>query len=476
MLHPKRKQNVVKIDCKRIPAHQVDMSHCETCGKEFTTEGLLKRHREKKTPCRRPERLLHQVLENKIEEIIGSQHMLEPSEEFRENSQKLNKTLSRDVRAEEGIFFTPKKVRTLLFETLRKLGVVEPNTILEPSFGSGEFLLDARRLYPKANLVGVEKNTEIFNTVKCSGATLCNADFLDWTGRADLIIGNPPYFVVPPAKDKKEFQMKWSTCMTGRPNIYVMFLYKCLHEHLNDNGYLAFILPTSIYNSSYYQPMRDYIQMNTTIRHVETLNKAGFYETGQETTLLILQKGKYNDDFLYKTKNNTFSISPDSNALYELVKNTKTLKDFNLRAKTGNIVWNQMKDELADYGTLLIYSSNISNSDLIVGNLKGDGKKQYVRAECKKEKLKGPMIVVERGYGNSFQFNPVLISQDEFYAENHVNVIYPLSESPETLANLKTVLKSLQDPRTKQFMEMYVGNGAVSATDLQTIVPIFYKD
>jgi hypothetical protein len=31
---------------------------------------------------------------------------------------------------------------------------------------------------------------------------------------------------------------------------------------------LAFIIPTSLYNCSYYQPMRNYIQKHTTIKYV----------------------------------------------------------------------------------------------------------------------------------------------------------------------------------------------------------------
>jgi adenine-specific DNA-methyltransferase len=50
--------------------------------------------------------------------------------------------------------------------------------------------------------------------------------------------------------------------MTGRGNIFVQFIYKCLTEHLKENGILAFVLPTSFYNCSYYSPCRNYIRNN----------------------------------------------------------------------------------------------------------------------------------------------------------------------------------------------------------------------
>ena len=97
--------------------------------------------------------------------------------------------------------------------------------------------------------------------------------------------------------------------------------------------------------------------------------------------------------------------------------------------------------------------------------------KQYVK-DIAKPKLSGPHILVERGYGNSFHFNSVLVDLKDFYAENHINVIYP--KTPDSVENLTKVLQSFQDERSRKFVKWFVGNGSISATDLETIVPIFY--
>lgn len=445
---------------------------CTICGKEFAKKAQLQKHMERKRPCKAPTALIQNTVHQALEEA-GVSHLEVPLTEFREVSKKFNSSLTKKERLEQGIFFTPKKARDVLFAKLSELGV-NPKKILEPSFGSGEFLLDARRLYPEADIAGVEKNQKLFDAVKCPGASLTCADFLDWKGNADLIIGNPPYFVLKTdemsAKEKKEFVKKYSDCMTGRPNIYVLFLKKCLEEHLDTDGFLAFIIPTSLYNCSYYQPMRNYIQKNTTIRYLETLNKPGFFETGQETMLIILQKKKLNDDYIFNPKSGNIYISPFYKELYELTKDQPTLLDLGLGAKTGNVVWNQVKEHLADSGTLLVYSSNINKSELKLNNLCGKSRKQYVTG-IDKPKLNGPVILVERGYGNSFSFNAVLVELKEFYAENHINVIYPKTE--EGAANLNRVIKSFHDERSKKFVKWFIGNGSVSATDIETLIPIF---
>ena len=443
-------------------------SPCDICGKEFITMGGLKRHKGRKIPCKKPKRLIDNIVHKTLAEAALS-HLEVPTDQFRSHSVKLNKTLTKDERSEQGIFFTPKKARDALFSKLTDLGV-NPTIILEPSFGSGEFLLDAKLKYPSAELLGVEKNETLYKSVQCPGAKLILSDFLDYSGQADLIIGNPPYFVIPTdsmtGSEKKEFAKKNAVCMTGRPNIYIRFLYKCLAEHLTADGFLAFILPTSLFNCSYYQPMRDYIRAHFTIHWLENLNKPGFYETGQETMLIVLQKKKIHDNYFFKAGGNYF-ITPFYKELADLVVGTSTLVELGLRAKTGNVVWNQVKDKLSTSGTLLIYSMNISNSKLTIGNLKGE-KKQYVTG-LEKPKISGPVILVERGYGNSLSFNAVLVTEKEFYAENHINVIYPEWGH----ANLNRVLKSFQDERSLQFIRWFSGNGMISATDLEKIVPIF---
>lgn len=372
--------------------------------------------------------------------------------EFREASAFFHNSMTKKERAEEGIFFTPKKVRVRMFEKLTELKV-NPRLILEPSFGTGEFMDDASLLYPSAKLVGVEKNPHLFLSYS-STTTYCE-DFLKWShpDKADLILGNPPYFVI-----KGKYP-----CMTGRPNIYVLFLYKCLTQHLAPNGTLAFVLPTSLYNSAYYQPMRDYLYEHTTICHLENLTKPGFYETTQDTMLLILQlkQGPRDNFFFYKQ----VYLSPYSTELKELVQGASTLSELGLGVKTGNVVWNQHKDALSDEGTLLVYSSNIQDGKLVFPPLKSP-KKQYIQLD--KPVLEGPNLLVERGYGNGYLFHYALIHQP-CYAENHVNVIYPKKPN----SNLEQVVQSFKNPKTALFLKYFIGNGSLSATELETLFPIF---
>ena len=379
-------------------------------------------------------------------------------EEFRESSQLFNETLSKETRQDGGIFFTPKSARDRLFELLDQ-HVVNPKSVLEPSFGSGEFLDDVFVKYPEADVYGVELNKTMYDAYPVK-VNITNMNFLDYVADpVDLIVGNPPYFSV---KEKNP------NCMTGKGNIYILFLYKCLTQHLKPNGVLAFVLPTSLYNSSYYEPCRKYIAEKTTILAVEDLD-VKYYDTTQKTMILIVRnKPSLRKPYIFKQAGNVY-ITPYYKELKELCKKAKTLQELGYRIKTGEVVWNQNKEKLAEEGDLVIYTTNIVNNELVLGNLK-QPKKQYIQG-FERPITEGPAILVSRGYGNSYRFNYVLVDNLKFYGENHINVVYPVTE--EAKKNIHQIMKSFEDSRTAKFIQYFVGNGALSKTELETVLPIF---
>jgi 16S rRNA G966 N2-methylase RsmD len=409
---------------------------CAKCKRVYGQKSHYEKHLLRKVPCKPP-------LVKKVE----------PEREFRDATDTIHTLLSKTYRQDNGIFFTPLKVRSRLFDVLKEIKC-NPKTILEPSFGSGEFLLDLYSKFPKSRVYGVEKDKTLFDSVEQTDL-LFNQDFLEFKDcNVDLIVGNPPYF---------NTSVKNPNCMTGHGNIYVLFIYKCLTEHLNRNGILAFVLPTSLYNSSYYEPCRKYIAEHTTILHLENLS-AHYFDTTQKTMLLVLKNSKKNDNFLFKRNDNVY-ITPFYAELNELVKNTSTLHELGASIKTGEVVWNQEKDKLSDTdGTLIVYTSNIVDNTLVLNNLKGE-KKQYIQ-DFKKPPTKGPAIVISRGYGNNYRFSYTVVGDIEFYGENHINVL-------KCGEHMKRISDSLSNKKTQEFIQYFVGNGALSKTEIEHVLPIF---
>jgi len=396
---------------------------------------------------------------------------------FRDLSKELHKSLGTDVRKEGGIYFTPKEIRDQLFDTLPSV----PTRILEPSFGSGEFLLDAKEKWPSATLVGVEFNEKNFSAFTKAHPgfkdSVVLADFTKWseTEPFDLIIGNPPFKVITEKNPE---------AMSGRPNLYVQFLWKCFTKHLTPGGILSFVLPTSFLNASYYEPMRKIlIQQGTLLAVKEAVGN--FDATMQDTFILTVKKTPTSEKSPWVfTMNDRLTFSPHAARLEVLRKSSTSLKNLGCSVKTGAVVWNQVShiegveqtgQKSVQKGNLvsnsegavkLYYSHNLGHGEVLEGK-EHDKKKPWIK-DFGREPTKGPAVLVSRGYGNSYQFNFCVIEPGEiFYAENHVNVI------TGSRLIIKKVAKSLADPRTAEFLKLFVGNGGLSKSELEEVLPIF---
>ena len=405
--------------------------------------------------------------------------------EFSQQSTHFHKAISKADRQAAGIFFTPKQARDRLWELVQQYST-SPRNILEPSAGSGEFVADAIAKYPRAKITAVELNADMAAALATANpkAKTHNQDFLTYKSASayDLIVGNPPYFQTK-AKDPR--------CMTGRGNIFVQFIYKCLAEHLAPQGILAFVLPTSFYNCAYYEPCRRYIAAEHTILHVETLAaNTPWHETAQETMIMLVQATPptgHSYIFYPRATPDVTYITPYASELTTLTADTTTFEELGFKVKTGGIVWSEHKHgnskkcrefELSDDpdDDLLIYSSNIGADgeiklfDVAQGHQR-NGKKQYIKNAG--TPLVGPAFLIARGYGNcKYKLDFAVVPEGvRFHAENHLNVI--TSDEPAEPALVEQICASLRSQKTDEFLNMFLGNGALSASELACVLPIY---
>jgi type I restriction-modification system DNA methylase subunit len=427
-------------------------------------------------------------------------------ENYTELSINLTKKLDKKVKKEEGIFFTPK---TIIDKTLKCL---EPymksiKQVLEPSCGSGEFI-EALAKNDNVNqkgltITGVEFNKDIFNSIKhleSESKKLFNEDFLKYTTstKFDLVIGNPPFYVIKKGDLDSSLKSKYKQYYDGRPNIFIMFIIKSL-ELLSANGILAFVLPNSFLNCIYYDKTRKHIKERYKI--IEILECADDYiETKQKTIILIVKNGEsnINNDDYFISKNNYTILGTPSNieTLKSFYNNSKTLKELDFKVNVGNVVWNQIKTQLTNdltserdnkkvKNTLLIYSSYInSNNKSSTKNKKLDikkhsnaDKKNYIDNSFKKKGDIGPLLVINRGYGvGTYSFDYCLVNRDDPYLiENHlICVKYTKQIDKKDLIKLyEKIMESFNNEKTRKFIELYFSNNAINTTELCEILPIY---
>lgn len=377
-------------------------------------------------------------------------------------SKELTARFSKKEKKDSGIFFTPPR---FIQHNLELLPLTEVLRVLEPSCGSGEYI-DALSSFPHLQVTGIEKN-EIM--CRSSPRPILNMDFLEYetSEKFDLIIGNPPYFVMK----KSDVAKKYHEFFDGRPNIFILFIIKSL-ELLKDDGYLSFVLPANFLNSLSYEKTRKQLAQFKILHIVECKEK--YLETQQDTILLVVQKTKSHDSFDFKGYT-IFTTEENRMKLSKLYEDSTTLKDLGFRVKVGTIVWNQCKEILTDDSTKtrLIYSSDICDNSIILKKYKDEKKKNYI----KKEGSNDLTLVINRGYGKGeYIFNYCLITGEETYLiENHlISVEYTQEISREDLMILYTkIMSSFDDERTREFIRIYFGNNAINTTELNNILPIY---
>jgi len=404
--------------------------------------------------------------------------------QFSELTLKVTKILTKQEKKDYGIFITPKSIISTLFSTLithLENNIDNIKRILEPSCGTCEIINYCDELLNQVEIDGIELNDKIYGLIKDltfkNKVNILNIDFIKYKTEKlyDLIIGNPPYFVCK----KNDIPVKYQEYINGRPNIFGIFILHSL-SLLKPGGMLALIIPNSFLNSLYYSNIRNYIKQTCTIVKIDDYSSLNdFIDTDQATFGLVLQKNivqqipvECNYSMLF---NGNYIFTNDSTILKEIFENSTTIAKMGLAVRTGQIVWNQVKDELTDNeeDTILIYNSNISKDNKFeIKDFKNEEKKQYINRDGRID----PVLVVNRGNGNSdYKLNYAIIKTGPFLIENHLNEIYsPKKMKQNDLLELYgKIIKSFENPKTKKFIEIFLGNNSLSKTELETIFPIY---
>lgn len=391
-------------------------------------------------------------------------------------SKELTNQLSKTDKKNNGIYFTPPSCVSTNIDLLQPY-IKNICNVLEPSCGSGEYIT-ALNKFPHFNITGIENNITIYETIlqlKNDNVNIYNYDYLLYKTdtKYDLIIGNPPYFVMK----KNDVNKEYHTYFEGRPNIFILFIIKSL-KMLNDDGILSFVLPKNFLNCLYYDKTRQYISNHFQIIHIIECNDDKYIETQQDTIILIVRKqiNINNNPFILNVNNYTiFGNENNINHFMKLYKNSKSLDELGFKVSVGNVVWNQCKDILTDDNTKtrLIYSSDINNNTIIMKKYNNEDKKNFIH----KSGITRPMIVINRGYGvGEYKFNYCLIdTNNQYLIENHLICIECKNDFPHDtlITKYNNIIKSFNDTRTLEFIKDYFGNNAINTTELNHILPIY---
>lgn len=344
----------------------------------------------------------------------------------------------------------------------------EPKTVIEPGCGTGEFIFALQEYYPHSEIVGIEKNETLANSIQnvSQNVSIEHKNFLRVKRKFDLVIGWPPSYILK----KTEVLANQKAIIEGRPNSFVLFLLHAM-EIVEQNGIIAFILPRLFLSALTFNIVRDMVHNNYEILGI-------FYPNDKQQKhnfVFIIRKNKNNSqNHLYScTIRNCIVFNEPNNiaALKELVT-SRNLYSLQMDVKIGTIVWNKHKDCLTHDSnkTRMIYYNQLGKNGFIESESKNPEKKGFID----KEGLNEPVIIVKRGDAKGF--NAVLLDDDHpFLIDQHLMYIFciqPLSRK-EKRDKLDIVYNSLINDRTRTFIDLYFGINPMNASELKYILPLY---
>ncbi|MHA1266539.1 MAG: N-6 DNA methylase [Candidatus Helarchaeota archaeon] len=258
-------------------------------------------------------------------------------------------------RKELGQVFTPFYIiRHMIHQTepLSNLKRVPPSyslKILDPACGLGRFLLECyeflRERLQKSGWNGekihktlltewlygmdieplaVEFTIHALNLYQGSSAPsefhICQGNFLEFPTaisdrslikeKFDVIIGNPPYFLISQGKKRARQEKRFHTTYvpynlqrkyrifykawpkkSQDPNVFYLFIERSIHL-LRDGGYLSFIIPDIILSGDSTENLRKVILNTCCIKKIILIEGQVFKKRGISNVILILQKCK----------------------------------------------------------------------------------------------------------------------------------------------------------------------------------------
>ena len=337
-----------------------------------------------------------------------------------------------------GQFMTNEDITDSVVQSIKDIVPNEP-MVLEPSYGTGNFIRSIKKHLPNAKIDGYEIDKDMFDTTQhalamsakfepldIKNVSCYNDDFLfsECHKKYDLIIGNPPYvelvYSFYPPNLKYAFKKIYAKKGQGRVNLVHAFMDRSF-ELLKRSGVIAFLLPSTILSSPWYNEVRKIIYENYSIKTF--IPDVRFKGVAMTVSLLVIKKNKNGSDFIVK-KGDVYQIGTMS-------FDGKTIKELGFKVGIGKYCWNHYKPQLnkEGIGPKLLYSSYIRENGIVVTENKNEEKKPYINVA--EPTIIKNAIVFPRSNGKKLKMQ--FIENNTFVFENHIVYITGVKEGLKEL-------------------------------------------
>lgn len=212
-----------------------------------------------------------------------------------------------------GAYYTPNEIVDFMLRWAIESD--EPQSILEPAAGDGQFLRRIREINRGSRITAIEIDEEeakkIPNNLNCAVKVIVD-DFYNFyedqrfDQSFDVVLGNPPYIRYQfLSESQREFQSDILMNNGLKPNklinSWVAFSVATL-EMLNAGGKFAFVLPTDLLQVSYARQLRKFFRDIFSELNIITFENIAFDGIQQDVMLVMgVKKNSFEEDIKLRT-------------------------------------------------------------------------------------------------------------------------------------------------------------------------------
>ena len=220
--------------------------------------------------------------------------------------------------AYSSIHYTPQYIaRSIVENTINNLDLSKPKiTILDPSCGSSEFLIEMLKQLKNKDYKGkiiikgfdssdsairtssfllAYENRKLWNDELTIEVKRVEDSLVEKWGYNDIILMNPPFLSWELLKEKSSrdnvLNILSEVIKKSRPNQATAFFYKASQSLLN-NGIIGCVLPTSIFYSEIYSDLRNKIGDELNFKVLAKLGNYVFEDALTDVSLFIASKNQ----------------------------------------------------------------------------------------------------------------------------------------------------------------------------------------
>jgi adenine-specific DNA-methyltransferase len=454
--------------------------------------------------------------------------------------------IPEDFQSSKGIFYTPQSLANRLIDMIEQTGIDwSAASVIDPACGGGAFLVQILKRMLKSmegktpsdiiyhierHLIGYDIDpfaawlSQVFieaalkDFINDSGLSIrpiikvVDSLRYDFTGKFDVIVGNPPYGKTRLSSEARE---KYQSSLFGHANLYGVFMHVALNL-VKDGGVIGYLTPTSFLSGEYFKNLRKLLRTESTPKEIDFVySRKGVFEDVLQETMLSIYVKETESDLIIKVNgvNPTSSVNydlspigkyklPDSkldpwllprdqlqgNLVRLMSKMNNTLLTWGYRISTGPLVWNRYKEQLnnakSDISFPVIWAESITSDGCFFWKSEKKNHSSYFHAQKQDQWLitNKPCILLQRTTAKE-QHKRLIASclpmefiskYDGVIIENHLNMIIPNFEDVQVPANVLSVF--INSKVVNDAFRALSGSVAISAYELKHLpLPEPYK-